>query len=579
MTTSSRLNWGWLFAVTECTIGATGRDYLDRMGQMRHYNSLSVSGLLIALLVGLTVAPAHAAGTDRPSGQTTIVPFSGTATLTYTASTTMVPAKATQDLSRYAQVETFAVRDATHWRIDMHITAPVIVSHDETIVANGSQLVDYSTLTNQAIRSPGSVAQSAALLSVFLQSRVAPVGTTASQYPAMVKRIPREKLRSLGQTQMLGRTVDIFQISPLGWSSTGSCSGPKECASKEKGFGSETIWLDHQYGIVLQCEQHGMPKKFGGEQGYRYVVTSLTVGQGPSEAALAYVPPVPVKDIPRNTSGVSSGSSGGGPGMSFQAPPGFITVGAPVTNGGTMLVHGTGSGSEGLGGSAYVEGVFRGTPNQGFVYLREQTRALGLPGALKTGSPQAAGSCQVWTGTFPDGLTWLAMARKQIAILVVANKLTTTDLVRYAANGICTAKVVPPPTPQEVERTTLEHLETEIDITRQILGWAMAAAPSAADKSTLKGFDARLAAFDRTVFAIANRNNPGAVYSGPGFPPVGKHQFTDTLQGLKGEIPAAKAQLAAAEAAVQSPADRQTLQQGGTVFDDLVRAVDTMTTG
>jgi hypothetical protein len=39
---------------------------------------------------------------------------------------------------------------------------------------------------------------------------------------------------------------------------------------------------------------------------------------------------------------------------------------------------------------------------------------------------------------------------------------------------------------------------------------------------------------------------------------------------------AAKDNLSAAEAAVQLPADRQTLEQQGTVFDDLIRAVDAM---
>jgi hypothetical protein len=80
-----------------------------------------------------------------------------------------------------------------------------------------------------------------------------------------------------------------------------------------------------------------------------------------------------------------------------------------------------------------------------------------------------ARSCQVWTGAFADGLRWLTMMRGQIAILVVANKLTTTELVQYAAKGVCGAPIVPPPSASEVENTALDHLEVEIDITRQIL--------------------------------------------------------------------------------------------------------------
>jgi hypothetical protein len=242
-----------------------------------------------------------------------------------------------------------------------------------------------------------------------------------------------------------------------------------------------------------------------------------------------------------------------------------------------MSLQGWGDGEEFLSdGISYVQGVFRDSANQGFVYLKERIRALGLPAGLTTESPQTAGACQVWTGTFPDGVRWLAMMRGHIAILVATDTLTQANLVQYAASGICTAPIVPPPSAQQVEDTALDHLETEIDITRQILGWVTAAAPTAADQKTLKTFDQRLEAFDRTVFAIRHRHDPQAVYSPPGFPPAQKGTFADTVAALKGEMGAAKYNLSAAEAAVQSPADRQTLEQQGTVFDDLIRAVDAM---
>jgi hypothetical protein len=307
-------------------------------------------------------------------------------------------------------------------------------------------------------------------------------------------------------------------------------------------------------------------------------VTSIAFGQGPSDADLAYVPPVAIQNAPQNSGVSSNGSSGSaGPGARFQAPPGFIAVGNPTPQGKSMTLQGSGSAEEWMSiGATYVQGLFRGDSVQGFVFVQERIRALGLPAAFAAGTTQSAGSCQVHTGAFPDGLSWLAMQRGQITILVVANKLAQANLVQYAATGICTAPIVPPPSAQQVLDTALDHLETEIDITRQILGWAIAAAPTAADKASLKSFDRRLASFDRTVFAIRHRGDPQAKYSPPGFPPRQKETFQDAVQGLKGEVPAAKSQLSAAEAAAQSPADRQTLQQGGTVFDDLIRAVDGM---
>ena len=546
---------------------------------MRRRTRLSrfVSGL--ALTLGLIAAPAHeaqAAQPDRPSRQASMVPFSGTATATSTSSDSLVPAKATADLVRSERAETFAVRDATHWRVDVHVTAPVIDSHDETAVADGQQVVVYSSLFNRAFRMPGGVTQSGYLLSSLLQSGGVPLGATAAQYVELVKRNPREKVRSLAPAQLLGRPTDVLRISPLVTTSTGSCTGPKDCARKSKGYGSATIWLDHEHGVVLRYEEQGIPKHFGGRQGYRYVVTSITFGHGPTDTDLASPPPVAIEDLPQN-SGAETGGGGAGPGTAFQAPPGFIAVGSPVTHGSALSLRGSGNGSEWLSrGSSVAEGVFRGDPTQGFVYVKERIRVLGLPAALTAGSSQTAGACQVWTGTFPNGLTWLAMMRGKIAILVVANKLTQANLVRYAASGVCAAPIVPPLSAQAVQDTALDHLETEIDITRQILGWVVAAAPSAADKQTLKAFDVRLESFDRTVFAIRHSDDPHPVYSPPGFPPVQRHAFADTVQGLKGEIPAAKSQLAAAEAAVQLPADRQQLEQRGTVFDDLIRAVDAM---
>ena len=543
---------------------------------MRRSTRLAPVALGIALTLGLVATPAHGAPAARPSrqtGSTAIVPFTGTATTTSTAWDPHVPATATRDLSRGEQTETFSVRDATHWRVALHVTAPIIDRNDQTIVADGQQVVVYSTLFNRAVRLPGGVTQSAALLGSVLHSGGVPLGTTTAQYISLLERTPRVTVRSLGEGQVAGRQAAIIQVAPLGLVSTGSCTGPKACAKKEKGYGSAKLWLDQQYGIILRYETHGMSKLPGGPRGYRYLVTSITFGQGPSDADLAYSPPVAVTALPSNATS-QGGGGGSGPGTRFQAPPGFIAIQDPVAQGSAMQLRESAYSSEWLsGGTSVAEGLFQGGASQGFVYVKERIRALGLPVALMTGSPQMARSCQVWTGAFADGLRWLTMMRGQIAILVVANKLTTTELVQYAAKGVCGAPIVPPPSASEVENTALDHLEVEIDITRQILGSVIAAAPTASDKHTLTAFDARLEAFDRTVFAIRHRSEPQAKYSPPSFPPPEKDSFADTVDALKGEMGAAKQMLAAA---VQSSTDRQTLETQGKVFDDLIRAVDAM---
>ncbi len=126
------------------------------------------------------------------------------------------------------------------------------------------------------------------------------------------------------------------------------------------------------------------------------------------------------------------------------------------------------------------------------------------------------------------------------------------------------------------EYEALDRLRGEIAITRQITGWAIQDAPSGADMTTLQGFDGRLQAFDRTVFAIQYRGDPSAVYSGPWFPPHPAGPFEQDLQATQGELCAAHAALANAVAALTSKTGRQTLEQQGVVFDDLAQAVNRM---
>jgi hypothetical protein len=531
---------------------------------------------LFASLAATSVHASTTAGLVHQSDPTAIVPFTGTAVRTWTLQDQQVPKAAAAEFTKYEQTETFAVRDATHWRVEVHVTTPVLSSADQTIVSNGQQVIEYSTLSNHAYRFPNGTAGSILLLSGLLQLG-APLGDSPADYVNLLEQNPRVTVRSLGTDQVAGQQADVVQTSPVVWSSTGSCSSAQQCAQKAKGYGSAKVWLDHQYGVVLRYETHGLSKLQGWPQrGLRYVVTSIAFGQGPSDADLAHIPPVAIKNLPGN----SGGGGGGGPDAPFTAPPGLIVLPAPVV-GGTAMTQQSFAYSSGVPSDVTntAEVSFQGNASQGFVYVMERMRALGLPSALTTGSPQAAGSCQARTGTFADGNRWLAMVRGHIAVLVVANKLSAADLVQYAASGICTAPIVPQPSKADVENTALDRLSTEIDITRQIIGWAIAAAPNAADKQTLTGFDKRLEAFDRTVFSIRHRGDPHATYTPPGFGPPEKESFANALQGIQGELGAADYALTNAETAVQSAADRHTLKVQGKVFNEINNAVGALTKG
>src|SRR5579884_61475 len=358
---------------------------------MRAYVRCSSFILVLVLALRLVAAPVQAAPAGQSGGQTAFVPFSGSATLSYTDTSQLAPAATTADLLKYRQTETFAVQDATHWRIDIQVSDPPLDSRTETVVANGSSLVVYDSRFDHAYRLPHAAMQSDLMLSAFLGEGGMPVGTTADQYRVLAKNIPGEKVRLLGQTEILGRPADILEVSPYARTSTGSCNGPKDCARKSKGYGAEIIWLDHQYGIVLRSRVHGVPKKIGATQHFHYDVTSIDYGTGPAAADLAYVPPVPIATLSTNGGVSSSGSSsGGGVADTLQPPPGFIAVKGPPA----MTLWGAENGDDWPStGPSYADGLFRGDPSQGFVYVEEEIRAAGLPAMLTAGSPGTAGSC------------------------------------------------------------------------------------------------------------------------------------------------------------------------------------------
>ena len=156
-----------------------------------------------------------------------------------------------------------------------------------------------------------------------------------------------------------------------------------------------------------------------------------------------------------------------------------------------------------------------------------------------------------------SGDEWQIVTAPQHAAHVAA--YLGADRLRVSAASLETLAVIAykqPVTRAEVEAQTLDRLETEVDITRQILGWAIASAPSSADKKTLQGFDKRLAAFGQAVFTL---EHPGTTNSGPSFPPPQKHPFKQNLDSLMGEIPLPQSLIAQAEQGATSKAQLDVL--------------------
>jgi hypothetical protein len=407
---------------------------------------LALAGLLAALVpLGTTLAGAAGDRAHAAPTQTPLVPFTGTAITTWIARPSLAPPSAIHDLGANRITTSWSIQDATHFRIDSQVNAPGLDSNENTIVANGKHLIWYSSMANRALRMPLSTTAGLGYFGLFQGPYALPPGTSLQQYlTAFNNKKLGTHAHSAGQAEVLGRTTDVIDVSPVYTESNRNsqpCSSAKSCRKQEHGVGRARLWLDHQYGVILRSRTFGIPSNSSFQRHLHYQVTNITYGQGPTAEQLAYNPPGPIVKPPPN-----SGSSTGGPWLPsahWQLPAPFISIGGlKGPDGQKYSVRGVGeAGDPMLGEPAMEEGVFTPGPwsaNGPYVYVQERIRADGVPAELRTGQGIQIGPCQVWIGAYPDGLNHLALSRGQIAVLLVSNALSQSDLQRYASKHLCT---------------------------------------------------------------------------------------------------------------------------------------------
>jgi hypothetical protein len=370
--------------------------------------------------------------------------------MTFVEQPDLGPVAVTHDLGTHHIVSSWEVRDMTHWRVDIHILQPTLQSETMVAVANGSSAIFYREISNVAVSFRlTSPSMGLALLSEFQGSGGVPLAQTLEQYLQELNN-PRSHThaRAVGQQQILGRTADGIEIWPVVHSASGPCNNAVQCAKQEKGYGRALMWIDHEHGLVLRFEEHGIPAMQSSTHGFVYRVTSLAVGIGPSTAELSYRPPVqPVANSDLGI--VSKGSASAGPRGDgrWKVPAGFIAIGAPRGAGSQpYILAGTGSSQDSGGGTSMIDAQYslgrtptdlNQSPRGPFVYVQEQYRSTGLPRGYATSARHTAGSCTSYTGTYPDGLHWLALARGKVSLLAVANHLKEQGLVRWVATQVC----------------------------------------------------------------------------------------------------------------------------------------------
>lgn len=436
---------------------------------------------VVGLLLVAASAPAARTAAHAQVG-TSPTAYTGTAEVSYTSLPRFdLPTAAVEYAGKHDAIIHFSVSNRSHFRVDVQVTSPALDSGTFTEAVSGSKATSYDARSGLAFRSTVPKRHRAAILDDLLGGLQAgglePGGLVPqpdptkpiSAYLALLRHpsFPppppvRFHARIVGHDTLLGRSVDIIDYGPISVKFIGdACSrtttGTTCRPSRSHGSGSARIWVDLGHPFVLQVETHGTSNVHdvtAAEGSFTYRVTSITYGQGPTAADLQHQPPTRVVSGGHLFDFMPYGSdSGPGPGV---APPGPFVYPGPPSAGGLSVSQGTqrlGFGphytiasvtilfSTGKHGTAYFYkplklGLTRYVKGP-YLFIDERLLPGGVPAALQSGTPQAAGTCQVWTGTYPDSQRWIAFPHKKAAILISTNALTASKLVQYVAQDMC----------------------------------------------------------------------------------------------------------------------------------------------
>jgi hypothetical protein len=349
----------------------------------------------------------------------------------------------------------FAVRDQSHYRVEIQTVQPALEAGTRTVIVNGDQMWVYDSRTNTAATypvpsiDPASTAPdpSGVLNDQLLQGNdlrgvlggSVPVlpdpSSTVDAYVAALQKAPAPKgvTRSaaiVGHDTFLGHPVDVIGYGPY-----------------YDGLGSTRLWVDAEHPFVLKSEeQYGQAPAGSGDMpnDVLYRVTSINFGTGPSDSDLQPsfpVTPVVLDRAPSLSSGwASSGST---------PPAPFLAVSAPDASVFQTVCEPTSFRQEGPSfyGTQSVQQLFLSQHSEcgapvgagPYVMVRQHIQVAGMPSALQVGSPSTINGCRIWSGTYSDSQTWANLSVGQVAIQVTSNALSADQLTQYAANAVCTA--------------------------------------------------------------------------------------------------------------------------------------------
>jgi hypothetical protein len=397
-----------------------------------------------------------------------------------------IPLAAAPYTAQHEETLTWTVRDRSHYRLDVNVAAPALDSGSVTFIRRGLQFLHYDSRTGTAIgwSIPARIAplfnQSTGFVDDPGATAVGDPGSqtvgrgSVSRYVASIQSSLKSlgvhgSIRIAGYTHVARHPAAVLDVRPaqFDWS---TCAR-KPAHTCYTGYGWRRLWIDQQHGFLLGDVQHGAVNAHDPHFDYgrfQAFATSVAYGAGPSDAQLAYVPPVAVRQLPPGS--VLQGgflTGGGGPSGAVALPKPFLDAPSPrsiapvlshsegysnederaVTVSGPskgpaaeeilaefLFSHGTHTTTylrkrDRYGASQYVTGPY--------LLGQERVRTDGLPPALRTGTVHQIGSCQVWIGVFAGGQTWATFARGTVSVLLAGNALSQSSLLTYVHRAFC----------------------------------------------------------------------------------------------------------------------------------------------
>lgn len=457
-----------------------------RHSDLRRSGGWAVAGAIMAVVLGVSLllsphaaTPASAYSILRAvSSDAYSLPYTGTSTVSYqTPWHDDFPVQVPVASSQHQATVDWSVRDALHFRVDIHVILPSLESGVKTVVVNGSGILSYDHRSGKAWTATipqQDLAWAKVHLLTILQSG-ASEGPVAEADPSQtvqtfLARKQQEKsrfggfARLVGQTTVLGHAADIIDFGPVFTTSCSDPSGQPDSATGQvtcaggHGEGWARVWVDHSHPFILRYEEHGLGSQEAAgttRSDFVYQATSVSFGQGPSDAALQYRPPMPAVDT-ANAWRVYPDAGQTSTGATLPAP--FIPTVCPGNVATGTWCHADWSTTYGDGpltqpiqaDTLYVEGsaaLAGNAPSIGptsvplvpetYVLVQERVRLDGLSSALQVGPTEDASGCQAWSGSYANGQRWTAFAKGDISVLISSNSLSQSQLVRYAGQ-ICT---------------------------------------------------------------------------------------------------------------------------------------------